>query len=177
MRERGWGGLIAKPCVGATARDTFLLDSAAGGEDLERVARVLAVKDMIWQEFLPQVRTDGEWSLMFFDGAFSHAVVKRPVAGDFRVQNDFGGTSAAAAPPAGWVEAARRILARAPVQPVYARIDFVAGAAADGEASRIPLLMELEVIEPALFLSLAHGAAAVLAEALLRPVDAPRSSV
>ena len=113
------------------------------------------------QPFVEDIRTRGEWSLIFVEGDLTHAVLKSPAAGDFRVQAAFGGVSAAAPAPEAARAAARRILALLPAPALYARIDGV--ETRDGF-----LLMEVEVNEPGLFLSLAPEAAERLAEAVVR---------
>jgi glutathione synthase/RimK-type ligase-like ATP-grasp enzyme len=82
---------------------------------------------------------------MLFDGEFSHSVVKRPKAGDFRVQPHLGGVTTACRPPDGAIDLAQRALAAAPAKATYARVDMVPGG--NGEL----MIMELELIEPALF--------------------------
>jgi hypothetical protein len=113
------------------------------------------------QPFQPEIQSEGEWSLIYFDGEFSHAVLKRPAAGDYRVQNDFGGTAELLEPPAAVLEGSAAALAAAKTRrpPVYARVD---GIVAGGRY----LLMELELIEPYLFLPLAPGSSEHLATAI-----------
>ncbi len=101
----------------------------------------------------------GEWSLVFFAGAFSHAVIKRPRGGDFRVQDDFGGRAELVPAPESLVSLAAAILTCAPGPSVYARVDGV-------ETSHGFVLLELELIEPHLFLALPPGAPARFADAL-----------
>ena len=101
---------------------------------------------MIVQPFLRSVTDEGEYSLMLFDGEFSHAVVKRPKAGDYRVQPHLGGREEPCQAPDGAIEIANAALAAAPGEPAYARIDLVRGN--DGELR----IMELELIEPSLWL-------------------------
>lgn len=111
------------------------------------------------QAFVEELPREGEWSLTFLGGEFSHAVLKRAGAGDFRVQEEHGGTVESLHPPAELVREARQILHAAPgaVAPLYGRVDLV--EAAEGR----PYLMELELIEPELFLRARPGAAADLA--------------
>lgn len=98
------------------------------------------------QPFLPQIASEGEMSFLFIDGAFSHALVKRPAAGDYRVQSLYGGTEEAITPAATDLAAAQAIVEAIPFDtPLYARIDMVRGA--DGQL----LLMEAELIEPYLY--------------------------
>lgn len=125
------------------------------------------------QPFLPHI-ADGEWSLVFFDGAFSHAVRKIPQRGDFRVQEQYGGQTVAAATaelPSGLIDQAAAALAAlravpalsavSATPPLYARVDGVL------DGGRL-LLMEIELIEPALYLRLCEGAADRLCQALRR---------
>ena len=98
---------------------------------------------------------------MFFGGEFSHATVKRPAPGDFRVQPEYGGTWNAAAAPRHFVEAAQRALATVGSELLYARVD---GIDADGEL----MIMELELLEPHLFFAEDARAAGRFADALER---------
>ena len=111
------------------------------------------------QAFLPEVAIEGEWSLIFLGGKYSHAVLKLPAAGDFRVQWEFGGSATSAEPSLCVLEAANRIIAMLAETPRYARVD---GIIHDGEF----VLMEIELIEPVLFLGLG-GAADRFADVIL----------
>jgi hypothetical protein len=145
MMELGWSKAVIKPRVSATAHQTMLVSV----EDAHRAQPLLEeLTDRVGglvQQFVDSVQTRGEWSLMFFAGAFSHAVIKTPKAGDFRVQHDFGGLEENAAPPDFVLQAARRVISSVEGVPLYARVD---GVECEGQF----LLMELELIEPALFL-------------------------
>src|SRR5205085_6166057 len=110
------------------------------------------------QPFVEEVVTDGEWSLIFFSNEFSHGVLKRVGPGDFRVQNDFGGTSVALPPPDQALEVAQSLCVGTSGELVYARVD---GVMVDGRF----LLMELELIEPSLFLESNPDATSRFAEA------------
>ena len=99
------------------------------------------------QPYLPTIETEGETSLLFFGGAFSHAVNKRPVPGEFRIQVQFGGRyTPLPSPPDGAMALARQVLAAIEEPLLYARIDAVPDA--DGRW----LLMEAELIEPDFYL-------------------------
>lgn len=98
------------------------------------------------QPFLPSVVEEGEYSFLFIDGELSHALLKRPIAGDYRVQSLYGGTEVAITPSAADLAAAQSIMTALPFPtPLYARIDMVRGD--DGAL----LLMEAELIEPYLY--------------------------
>jgi hypothetical protein len=97
------------------------------------------------QPFVDSVRSEGEYSLFFFGGDYSHAILKKPKQGDFRTQEEHGADILSVEAPAALVETARHVLGVVNPQPVYVRADFVRGA------SNRFLLMELELIEPALY--------------------------
>ena len=113
------------------------------------------------QPLVDEVRETGEWSLLFYGGQFSHAVLKRPAAGDYRVQWEFGGSAVSAVAPAHLIAGAERVLAAAPGDLLYARVD---GVERNGQL----VLMELELIEPHLFLGWDERAAGRLAAAVTR---------
>jgi catechol 2,3-dioxygenase-like lactoylglutathione lyase family enzyme len=99
------------------------------------------------QPFVPEVSNPGEWSLVFFGGWFSHAVLKRPGTDEFRVQLEHGGSAELTIAPRRLVQAAERVLAQVDEPWLYARVD---GCEVGGRF----LLMELEMLEPSLFLEL-----------------------
>jgi len=121
---------------------------------------------MIVQPMIEEIARTGEFSLMLFDGLFSHAVIKRPRSGDFRVQEYHGGeTRPCDAPPAGAIALAQAALAAAPERATYARVDIVP----DDEGTL--RIMELELIEPALFLDHAPDAGAAFARSILSAAE------
>jgi glutathione synthase/RimK-type ligase-like ATP-grasp enzyme len=138
MRENGWRQAVLKPTISATAYQTHLITSE------DQLAPFSG--EMMLQPFMPEIAENGEWSLIFFHGRFSHAVLKRPKAGDFRVQHDFGGTIEALLPPPSLIEQAVTAVAKVNSPLLYARVD---GIDVDGKL----YLMELELIEPDLFLN------------------------
>ena len=112
------------------------------------------------QPFLPELVADGEISLLFFGGRFSHAVIKRARDGDFRIQSQYGGTySHVPEPPAGAVDLAERVLAAIDEPLLYARIDMI-------ESGGRWVLMEAELVEPDFYLSQAPDAGRLFAEAV-----------
>ena len=158
-RHFGSDWLVIKPPVSASAAGTHRLGPK---EDLPAESRH---KPMIVQPLIEEISRTGELSLMLFDREFSHAVVKRPKSGDFRVQEYHGGkTFPCAAPPPEAVSLAKDALAAAPANATYARVDIVPD---DEGALRI---MELELIEPSLFLDYAPGADAAFTKAILGSV-------
>lgn len=152
-----WGDdIVIKPPVSASATGTHRLRAS------DPLPADAIGKPIIVQPFLRSVTDEGEYSLMLFDGVFSHAVVKRPKAGDYRVQPHLGGREEPCSPPDGAIEIARAALAAAPGDSAYARIDLVRGN--DGELK----IMELELIEPSLWLQHAPDQGESFAAAIRR---------
>lgn len=162
LEEAGWTNAVLKPRVSATAHGTFRI-RAHDVEWHKQLAETRQTGSLI-QEYVAEITIRGELSLLFFDGQFSHAAIKKPKQGDFRVQTDFGGTAEPTTPSDAAIEFAERVLAARPTEWLYARVDLV-------ETDRGPLLMELELIEPHLFFDLVPAAAARLADPLLRLIS------
>ncbi len=162
-RETGWSELVVKPTVSGGAHRTWRAAPSAESDDEVRLVEMVAEGAVMVQPLIAEIEREGEWSLVFFAGRSSHAVLKRPGTGDFRVQREHGGTLEAAEPAASVIAAAARTIGAIPFgegPPLYARVD---GCIVDGEL----LLMELEVLEPELFLRCAAESADRLADALL----------
>ncbi len=132
--------LVIKPPVSAGADGTHRLGP---GDPLPGSSRG---QTMMVQPFFRSVAEEGEYSILLFGGRLSHAIVKRPKAGDYRVQPHLGGTEVPCEPPPGAVELAKAALAAAPAEAAYARVDMVRDN--DGELA----IIELELIEPSLWL-------------------------
>ncbi len=147
--------LVIKPPVSASASGTHRLGP---NDDLPTDSRR---RPMIIQPLIEEIARTGEFSLMLFDGEFSHAVVKRPAAGDFRVQPHLGGVTLPSKAPPGADRLARQALAAAPARATYARVDIVP----DDEG--VLRIMEMELIEPALFLDHAPDGGAAFTQAIL----------
>jgi glutathione synthase/RimK-type ligase-like ATP-grasp enzyme len=153
----GWASLVVKPCV------------SAGGEGVRRVAADelgdgrwadgLPDGDYLVQPFLPDVATGGEVSVVYFGGEFSHAVRKRPAEGGFLVHQEHGGRVEAAEVPTTLVRDGEAVLRACPAGCTYARVDWILTA-------RGPRLVEVELIEPELFLRTHPEAPERFAEAL-----------
>lgn len=152
--------LVIKPPVSASAAGTHRLGSK---DDLPLDSRG---RPMIIQPLIEEIAKTGEFSLMLFDGEYSHAVVKRPGKGDFRVQEQHGGaTFPCKAPPSGAISLAQAALAAAPAEAAYARVDIVP----DDEG--VLRIMELELIEPSLFLDHAPDGGAAFTRSILNSVQ------
>lgn len=138
----GCDRVIAKRRVGAGAEGQFDFIRAAPPPPDWQMGHAALV-----QPFLPAIVEEGEHSMIFIEGAFSHALIKRPAAGDYRVQSLYGGWDTAVTPAPADLAAAEAVMAGLPfpAPPLYARIDLVRGPQGD------LLLMEAELIEPFLY--------------------------
>jgi glutathione synthase/RimK-type ligase-like ATP-grasp enzyme len=156
----GTDTLVIKPPISGGADGTFRLGPA------DAVPEKVAGKQMMIQPYQPSIADEGEYSLFYFGGDFSHAIIKRPAAGDFRVQDQFGGYEEGITAPGDTktlanaaLTATSQITRTGPL--AYARVDMVRDL--DG----IFRLMELELIEPSLFLHFAGDGGAAFANAVL----------
>jgi len=153
--------IVVKPTVSANADDTFRLPR---GVDPSEAVAVLAARRSLIQPFVRSVVDEGEFSVFAFDGKVSHAILKTPAAGDFRVQEEHGGSLASIVPDDALREVSDRAFAALPDDLLYARVDFVR---VDGGFA----LMEAELIEPSLYFNLDPASPARFAEALVRRLD------
>jgi glutathione synthase/RimK-type ligase-like ATP-grasp enzyme len=158
LEAAGWEEAVVKPAVSASAHETWRTSRPRAATDDARLAALLRAGDVLVQPYLPAVE-QGEWSLCFFRGRYSHAVLKRPRHGEFRVQSELGGEVLPAAPEPALVEQAASVVGLLPVPWLYARVD---ACVVDGTL----VLMELELIEPTLFFHADPAAPARFAEAL-----------
>lgn len=153
--------LVVKPPVSASATGTFLLGPG------DAVPNEVAGRRMLVQPFMASIARIGEYSLMLFDGQFSHSILKTPKSGDFRVQPHLGGTERPCPPPEGGIDLALQALAAAPARAVYARVDMV------GDDEGQLRIMELELIEPALWLQHAPDGGADFTSAVRSAIEQP----
>jgi len=151
--------VIVKPEVGANAKDTFVLRDPIDADTEALLATVFTNRPFFVQPFVANIQTEGEYSLFYLGGNFSHAILKTPQAGDYRSQEEYGSEVRSVEPEAGLRAAGDRIIEQVSPQPAYVRVDLVRGA--DGRF----LLMELELIEPSLYLRTDAGAPARFAAA------------
>lgn len=135
--------LVVKPLIGANADNAFVLRGGDAGS-WDEAMRVYQGQPLIMQPFLERICDEGEFSLFYFGGEFSHAICKRPAAGDFRVQEEHGGQIIPWEPSAALRIAADQALAALNETLLYARVDLVR----HDDSWR---LMEMELIEPSLY--------------------------
>jgi glutathione synthase/RimK-type ligase-like ATP-grasp enzyme len=160
MHSGGFGEAVVKPTISASAYETRRIKQATRQQN-EWLNAMLTTRPMMVQEFIPEIQSSGEWSLIFASMEFTHAAHKVPKTGDFRVQEEHGGFHKRGNPPKQALAMAQEILQRFAPEAAYCRVDLVMR----GEHA---ILMELELIEPLLHFELAPEAAEVMAEKLTK---------
>jgi hypothetical protein len=159
MAGAGWDDAIVKPAIDGGAHRLFRVRDV--DDPQERFSQLLVDGDVLVQPFLPSIVEQGELSLIYFGGELSHTVRKMAKPGDFRVQPVWDGTYELEGPTSESVFVANQVLDAVEADLLYARIDLVRGL--DGRLQ----LIELEAIEPLLFLELDDGAPGRFADALV----------
>jgi len=162
--KSGWHELVIKPCVSGAARHTYRVNKLNAKAIETVVNKLLKYESFVYQPFLESVLTQGEDTLMLFDGKFSHAIRKLAKPGDFRVQDDHGGTVHDYQPDAEQIEFAEKAMAVCSTLPSYGRVDMVR----DNQGKLA--LMELEMIEPELWLRKHPPSAKLFAESIARVI-------
>lgn len=165
LDESGWDEAIIKPCISGAARHTYRINRASAPALEPIVRQLLTDESLILQPFQQSVMSHGEDTLMLFNGRFTHAVKKVPKRGDFRVQDDHGGTVHPHEPSDAQIEFAQRAMAACPSAPAYGRVDIVQ----DNHGNLA--VMELELIEPELWLRNHPPAATAFANAIVWSLD------
>jgi glutathione synthase/RimK-type ligase-like ATP-grasp enzyme len=156
----GSNEMVVKPVIGANGQDAFRF---SGDEEPVRWAGISARfpgRACMVQPFMRNVVTEGEYSLFFFNGLFSHAILKTPAANEFRSQEEHGAELRAIEPEPRLLSRGQQVIAALSTVPLYGRIDFVRNDAGDFD------VMELELIEPSLYLRMNTAAPTRFAEAI-----------
>jgi len=161
LAETGWDEVVIKPCVSGAARHTYRVNRGTAVACQPLLTALLAAEAMIVQPFQADIARTGEDTLMVFNGRYSHAVRKVAKPGDFRVQDDHGGTVHEYRPTDERIALAERAAAVCRPVPVYGRVDVVRDN--DGRLA----VMELELIEPEMWLRFHPPAAEAFAAGLV----------
>ncbi|WP_343690771.1 hypothetical protein [Chitinophaga sp.] len=174
--DQGWRGdllpvfeelhttaVIIKPCVSGGSKNTIVVRKHEIAASYEKVLTLLADGDYIVQPLMNEVQ-NGEWSFTFFNRQYSHTILKKPKAGDFRVQQIYGGSIEPLYPTAGQIAHAATYVERYAKNCLYARVD---GLMVNGHF----VLMELELIEPYLYLSYGENAVENYYQAILAQIN------
>lgn len=145
-----WKKAVIKPAFSAGSYLTEVFETAEADKINTQYKTIASQKELLLQQFMPEIQTVGETSIIFFNKKFSHAVNKKPVPGDFRIQVQFGGIYRVTHPDAELIAKAQKIVDTYPGKLLYARVD---GIVIDNELH----LMEVECIEPDLYFNLSEG--------------------
>lgn len=156
--ELGWKKTVLKPAISAAAKDTFMLSPETIGNLEERFAYLIKDETMMLQPFQEDVLKRGELSLMLIGDEYTHAVLKVAKPGDFRVQDDFGGTVQDYKPSKAEIDLAIAAVKACETTPLYARVDIV------NDNNGNPAVSELELVEPEMWFRNNAKAAEMLAE-------------
>ena len=160
-----WKNTVLKPCISGAARHTYKLNP----ENLEVhesiFQELIANETMMLQPFQYNIISKGEISMMVFNGEFTHAMLKKAKAGEFRVQDDFGGSVHEYSPTASEIEFAESCVKACNELPIYARVDIFE----DNNGNLA--LSELELIEPELWFRTNPDAAKLLAQAIKQKLN------
>ena len=159
-----WKKIVIKPAFSAGSYLTKLVDRSELESIQKEFEEHFETKDFLLQDFRPEIKELGETSLIFFNGNFSHAINKKPIEGDFRVQIQYGGNYTLVEPSIELITQAQAILKQIPEKLLYARID---GIVKDKHLH----LMEIELIEPDLYFDIAIGSRERFVEAFLKVTE------
>ncbi len=166
--------LVIKPRISANADNTFWLKKDSAAQYTRQLDAVFSQSEFIVQPFMSSVVTEGEFSLFYFDGQYSHAILKMPKADDFRVQEEHGGRLKAITPEKALLVQADATLAAITKitgeMPLYARVDFVRFG--DKNTGEEFALMEAELIEPSLYFNMDDNSAERFAKAFVKRMEA-----
>ncbi|MEP1096481.1 MAG: hypothetical protein ABJG78_15300 [Cyclobacteriaceae bacterium] len=161
-QELGWEKTVLKPAISASAKNTFQLSLETMAEHEELFSKLIDDEAMMLQPFQDSILERGEISLMMIGGDFTHAVIKKAKPGDFRVQDDFGGSVEDYVPTPEEIELAVKTVNACETQPLYARVDMA------NDPNGVPAIMELEILEPEMWFRRNTDAADKLAEEIAK---------
>ena len=155
---------VLKPCIAGGARHTYRFHLSDWEKYASLFSELIANEAMMIQEFQHRIVSEGEFSLMVFNGEFTHAVLKKAKAGDFRVQDDWGGTVEKYQPNSEEIAFALKAFECCPEPPLYGRADIFY----DNQGNLA--LAELEIFEPELWFRMHPNAAKVFAKGLIKKI-------
>lgn len=147
FKALGSDELVIKPALSANSDDTFRIHQSQSDGFHKQLSALFENRLLMVQPFLASVVEEGEYSLFYFGGAYSHTLLKQPAAGDFRVQEEHGGQLSAFSPTPDMLTACEAALGAMPTDYLYARVDLIR---VGGEWA----IMELELIEPSLYFNI-----------------------
>ena len=155
--KKSWNEIVIKPTISGSARNTFRLKTSELNSFDKKWIGLIQNEDFIIQEFQNNILEKGEVALMLFGGEYTHSVIKRAKLGDFRVQDDFGGSVESYQPSIEMIDLAKQTISKIDPIPTYARVDII------WDNSDQLVVSELELIEPELWFRFNESSADKLA--------------
>ena len=165
FKKTEWTKAVLKPAIAGAARETFLIKKEEHLNYEKELQRLIKKEAMLFQEFQYQIQSKGEMSLMMIDGKFTHAVLKKAKDGEYRVQDDFGGTVEDYNPNREEIAFAEKAIAACPKETTYGRVDIFYNN------KNCLTLVELELIEPELWFRKHPTAANKIADAIFMQIQ------
>lgn len=159
-----WEKAVIKPAFSGGAYQTAVFELANLAEINNKYQSIASEKELLLQQFMPEIQTLGETSFIFFNKKFSHCINKKPIEGDFRVQSQFGGKYALIEPSSLLIEKAQKVVNQFKGNLLYARVD---GIITGNELH----LMEIECIEPDLYFNLSEGSHQKFVQSILELIQ------
>ena len=145
VQQSGWVNPILKPAISGGGRHTYHLNNTDLSPLEHTFANLIKEQPMLLQAFQGNIKTKGEITLMVFGGKYSHAVLKKVQPGEFRIQDEFGGTVHHYEPSQKEIEFAENAVKTIDPTPIQARVDFI------WDNDDQLCVSELELIEPELW--------------------------
>ena len=157
-RSKNWKNIVVKPTISGAARHTYHLKKNEIKNFQNKWLSLTNDEDFMVQEFQKNIISSGEIAVMLFGGEYSHSVLKKAKKGDFRVQDDFGGSVEIINPSTEIIDLAEKTVKSLKTMPLYARVDIIL------DNGNSPVISELELIEPELWFRFKEESAYKLAE-------------
>ena len=164
MSENNWNCIVIKPTISGAARHTYKVDSKNVANISKNFSELIKEEDFIVQEFQKNIINKGEVAVVLINGEYTHAILKLAKKGDFRVQDDFGGTIQNYEPSQEMIQFAQESIKSLTPTPVYARVDII------WDNNDEMAVSELELIEPELWFRNNPSAAEKIAKVLKEKV-------
>ncbi len=160
LSEQGWEKTVIKPTISATGYNTFVINKNETDLGQSVINQIQKESGVLIQQYMEEINFVGEWSFIFFNGKYSHTVIKKTAGNDFRVQEKFGGKTIKANPPDYLIKQAEEIILKSAADCLYSRVDGI-------ESNGKLLVMELELTEPCLYLEHDENAPARFASEIM----------
>ena len=160
LEKYSWDKIVIKPVISAGAYGTWRCSLDKAEQEQDKFAEQFSRETVFIQPFMPEIQSEGEWSIIYFNGEYSHSVLKSVTGDDFRIQEEFGGTTKAIEPTANILKQTQKIMDLQKERLLYARVD---GVIRDGQF----LLMELEINEPSLFFEFSEKGVEMFSKAVI----------